>query len=70
MRNDEYVDYEETGKYHHVKVVKDDNQDDGPRDWDNFGIMACIKHRNYNLGDKAHEFSDANDFLRGVWRKR
>ena len=66
MRNDEYIDYEETGKYHYVKVVKDNHQDDSPRDWDNFGIMACVNHRNYALGDKEHTFKDVDDFLRGL----
>ena len=63
MSRNEYVDFEKTGAYHYVKVVKDDHQDDGPRDWDNFGIMACIKHRNYNLGDKKHTFNDVQKFL-------
>lgn len=32
-----------------AKILHDDNQD-GPREWDNLGTMACW-HRNYNLGD-------------------
>ena len=63
----EYVHHEETGKYHHVKVVSDDTQPESPREaWDNFGIMACIKHRNYRLGDVEHIFDDATAFLRGL----
>jgi len=66
MSSNEYIDFEDTGTYHYVKVVKDDRQDDGPRDWSNFGIMACIKHRNYSLGDKEHTFNDVDEFLRGL----
>ena len=65
--SERYVEYEKTGKYHHVKVVSDDTQPESPREeWDNFGIMACVNHRKYNLGDKKHTFKDANEFLRGL----
>jgi hypothetical protein len=33
-----------------VKIINDDDQD-GPREWDNLGTMVCW-HRNYKLGDE------------------
>ncbi len=44
-----------------IKIQQDDDQD-GPRDWDNLGTMVCW-HRNYNLGDHKHGFESPQVFM-------
>lgn len=63
--SEEYCAHEETGKYHHLRVVSDHDAEN-PRNDCNFGIMACVKHRNYELGDKEFTFSDGEEFMNNL----
>jgi len=56
-----------------IEVYPDNFLDEGPRDWDNLGIMACF-HKRYNLGDKDHEinfndFSSWSEMEEYIWKK-
>lgn len=44
-----------------LKIIRDSDSFETPRDWDNLGHMICW-HNRYNLGDK-HNYSDPRSFL-------
>lgn len=50
-------------KGYNIKVEQDENPE-SPREWDNFGTMACF-HKRYNLGDKT----DLNSEDFGSWQE-
>lgn len=49
---DEYLIEEKTYKGMTIKIMSDDDPE-SPREWENFGKMACV-HSRYNLGDEDH----------------
>jgi len=53
---DEIAIYKEKKGKKILKIYKDDDAEN-PREWDNFGKMACF-HKNYVLGDKTELKSD------------
>jgi len=51
-----------------VKIYPDEDPQ-SPRELDNLGTMVCF-HRNYNLGDQKHGFSDPNTLASHIKEKK
>lgn len=54
MEFETLAQWTEDGREWRVRVAQDIHRDNGSRDWDNLGVMACW-HRRYRLGDVQPE---------------
>ena len=67
MNNNKHYAYESPFKMvdaegvEYTLEVKQDNDAESPREWDNVCTMVCF-HRRYNLGDK-HNYDDSDEFF-------